>query len=135
MVNWPFWSCWLICTSYFAEHYCCFQFISIYNNIQDNNQKQQNFLKKNQFKGSNPTTGRPIHLKISGQIDLDLINIFIPMSDFLKMLWFWSYKPKTAFYPYVLFLTMASILVGWPGHRTLFFLNYIPKWWLCPSLV
>ena len=30
---------------YFAEHYCCLQFISIYNNIQDNKQKLQNFLK------------------------------------------------------------------------------------------
>ena len=28
-----------------ALHYCCLQFIYIYNNIQDNNQKQQNFLK------------------------------------------------------------------------------------------
>ena len=35
----------LYLVSYFAEHYCCLQFISIYNNIQDNNQKQQNFLK------------------------------------------------------------------------------------------
>ena len=35
-----FWSCWLICRSYFAIHYWCFQFISIYNNIKDNNQNQ-----------------------------------------------------------------------------------------------
>ena len=26
------------------------------------------------------------------------------------MFWFLSYKPKTAFYPYVLFLAMAAIL-------------------------
>ena len=34
---------------------------------------------------------------------------------------FLSYKPKTAFYPYVLFLGVAAILVSWPGHRTHFF--------------
>ena len=34
-----------MCKSYFAEHYCCLQFIFIYNDIQDNNQKQKNFLK------------------------------------------------------------------------------------------
>ena len=36
---------------------------------------------------------------------------FYPMSDFLKMLWFLSYKPKTAFDPYVLFLAMATMFV------------------------
>ena len=50
------------------------------------------------------------------------------------MLWFQSYKSKSTFYPYVLFLAMAAILVGWPGHRTHFF-NKIPQWWLWPSLV
>ena len=43
------------------------------------------------------------------------------------MLRFLSYKPKTAFYPYVLFLAVAAILVGWPGHRTHFFKLDTPK--------
>ena len=63
----------IICRSYFAEHYCCLQFIAIYNSIQDN-QKRQNFFKNYQLEGSNPTTSCPIHLKNSGQIDIDLIN-------------------------------------------------------------
>ena len=37
------------------------------------------------------------------------------------MLWFQSYKPKSTFYPYVLFLAVVAILVGWPGHATYFF--------------
>ena len=32
------------------------------------------------------------------------------------MLWFQRYKPKSTLYPFVLFLAMAAILVGWPGH-------------------
>ena len=36
------------------------------------------------------------------------------------MLRFQSYKPKSTVYPYVLFLAMAAILVGWTGHRTHF---------------
>ena len=43
------------------------------------------------------------------------------MSDLLLMLSFLRYKPKTAFDPYVLFLAMAAILVGLPGHRSQFF--------------
>ena len=46
---------------------------------------------------------------------------------------FLSYKPKTAFYPYVLILAVAAILVGWPGHAT-HFLNKIPQRLLWPSL-
>ena len=45
---------------------------------------------------------------------------FYYMSDLLYMLRFLSEKPKTAFYPYVLFLAMAAILVGWPDHQTQF---------------
>ena len=36
------------------------------------------------------------------------------------MLWYLSYKPKTAFYPYVIILAMAAILVGWPDQATHF---------------
>ena len=43
---------WLICRSYFAEHNCCLQFISIYDSIQDNNQKMQNFLKITNFRAA-----------------------------------------------------------------------------------
>ena len=50
------------------------------------------------------------------------------------MLWFQRYKPKSTFYPYVLFLAMAAILVGWQGHRT-HFLNKIPQWWLWQSFI
>ena len=67
--------------------------------------------------GGNPTTSCPIHLKISGQIDLDLIN---NLSKFALHAWFQSYEPKSTFYPYVLFLAMAAILVGCLGHPTHF---------------
>ena len=45
--------------------------------------KTAKFPSDYQFRGSNPTTGYLIHLKISGQIDLHLINNFTPMSDLL----------------------------------------------------
>ena len=64
-------------------------------------------------------------------VDLTLLNIlaaynylYLPdqqfyfLSDLLLMLLFLSYKPKSTFYPCVLFLAMADILVGWAGHRT-----------------
>ena len=59
---------------------------------------------------------------------------FYPLSDLLKMLSFQSYKPKSTFYPYVLFFAMAAILVGWRGHAT-HFLNKIFQWWLWPRSV
>ena len=49
-----------------------------------------------------------------------LAKQFNPLSELLLMLWFQSYKPKSTFYPYVLFLAMAAILVCWQGHRTHF---------------
>ena len=55
------------------------------------------------------------------------------------MLWFLSYKPKTAFYPYVLFLAMGAILVGWLGHVDLFvnltLLNIIAVYSLFLSII
>ena len=50
--------------------------------------KRQNFLKITISEGSNPTTECPIHLKISGQIDLDLMNNITPVRFALNALVF-----------------------------------------------
>ena len=129
-VNQSFWSYWLICKSYFAEHYCCLLFTIVFKIITKNSKISQ----KLPIQGQQPNNWLS---DSSANFRADRSwpdKQFYPCQISSKCFGFLVISQKTAFYPYVLFVAMVAILVGLAGHAT-HFLNYIPQWWLWQSLV
>ena len=58
-----------------------------------------------------------INFKIAGYVDLAVLIIFTPcqISGFING--FWVITQKLQFYPYVLFIDMAAMMVGRQDHR------------------
>ena len=62
--------------------------------------------------------GNQIYFKIAGYVDLAVLIIFIPYQISVFINGFGVITQELQFYPYVLFIDMAAMIVGWQDHRT-----------------
>ena len=62
--------------------------------------------------------GNQIYFKFAEYVDLAVLIIFTPCQISVFINGFWVIIQKLQFYPYVLFIDMAAMMVGRQGHRT-----------------
>ena len=62
--------------------------------------------------------GNQIYFKFAGQVDLAVLIMFTSRKISVFINGFWVITQKLQFYPYVLCIDMAAMMVARQGHRT-----------------